>query len=90
VRVDWRSEPEEILSEFSESPNWIQPTGTASDDSAAAVVTWLAASYRSRGLSLVNLEPGTDGWFLVATPRERVSELQKLATSAGFAKPVVL
>jgi hypothetical protein len=90
ARVDWRSEPEEILSEFRQLPNWTEPKGDSPDASAERVVAWLAHAERSRGMRLVNLEPGTDGWLLVILSPDQVSAVTKLAKSAGLGKLAVL
>ena len=84
VRVDWRSEPHEILSDFRKLADWVEPTTDGPSGSAEDVVGWVAHEQGERGNRLVNLEHGSDGWLLVILRPDQLSVLKKLAKSAGL------
>ena len=87
VVIDWRSEPDEILSELRKLPRWVETLAGAPPEPADEVVHWVARALRSRGLRLVNIQPGTDGWLLVILPPEHLPEVTKWAKRSGLGKP---
>jgi hypothetical protein len=87
--IDHRSEPDEALSELRALPLWTEPEGEAPEP-AEELVSWAAEAQRSRGLRLVNIQAGCDGWLLVVLHPQQIPDLLRSAERAGIWKPVVL
>jgi hypothetical protein len=87
VTIDHREEPEEAWSSLESLVGWQSVARSETPKSAEELIAIAAVHQHGLGARLLNLDPGSDSWLVIAVPKDRVSAVVGAAANAGLPRP---